>query len=191
MNDKQLYDELLSMLRTRSMRTGRTFKLASGRTSDFFIDCKATVLSGRGHHLVGAVLLPRIMEMANDVEAVAGVELGGCPLASAVAMMSSIRGMVGKLDALYVRKAAKDHGTERLIEGTAHVRPRATVVLLEDVLTTGGSALSAVETLLRSDFVVRGVLALVDREEGAAEAFAKAHVPFASVYTQTILRAGP
>ncbi len=100
--------------------------------------------------------------------AVAGVELGGCPLASAVSLTTFRRG--DAKDALYVRKAAKDHGSQRLVEGNTHLHPDAPVVVLEDVVTTGGSTLRAIETLSAAGCRVVGVIALVDRLEGGAEA---------------------
>ncbi|MGD0529843.1 MAG: orotate phosphoribosyltransferase, partial [Polyangiaceae bacterium] len=104
---------LLELLRERAFERKRVV-LASGRESDFFIDCKQAVLTAEGHVLVGEVMLDAMAPFGACV-AVAGVELGGCPLASAVAMTSHARGT--PLDAVYVRKDAKDHGSRRLLEG--------------------------------------------------------------------------
>jgi orotate phosphoribosyltransferase len=114
--------------------------------------------------------------------AVAGVELGGCPLASAVAMTSMLRG--SPLDAIYVRKGAKDHGSARLIEGDSLLRKGSPVALLEDVVTTGQSTLDAASKLQAAGYSVAGVLALVDRLEGGRDAIEKARLPFATVYTR-------
>ena len=103
-------DRLLALLRERSYER-RHVVLASGRESDFFIDCKQTVLTAEGHALVGELMLDALAELPR-CEAVAGVELGGCPLASAVSLVSHQRGR--GLPALYVRKARKDHGTTKM-----------------------------------------------------------------------------
>ncbi|MEM6954340.1 MAG: orotate phosphoribosyltransferase, partial [Myxococcota bacterium] len=110
-------DPLLEALRAQSFRRG-TFTLASGKTSDFFIDCKATALRAKGHALVGEALLARVR--AESAAAVAGVALGGCSLASAVAFASTTDGGA-PIDAVYVRKAAKGHGTGQRIEGGQHL----------------------------------------------------------------------
>src|SRR5690349_19437462 len=110
---------LLELLRTRSFAKKRVV-LASGKESDFFIDCKQTVLSAEGHVHVGTLMLDALRELP-PCDAVAGVELGGCPLASAVALTSHLRGT--PKDAVYVRKEAKDHGSKRLVEGDTHLRP--------------------------------------------------------------------
>src|SRR5205823_502835 len=106
---------LLELLRARSFARKKV-TLASGRESDFFIDCKQTVLTAEGHALVGAEMFDALAKLPK-ADAVAGVELGGCPLASAVALVSFQRG--APLDAVYVRKDAKDHGSKRLLEGNA------------------------------------------------------------------------
>ena len=112
----------------------------------------------------------------------AGVELGGCPLASATAMASCSTGRA--LDALYVRKSAKGHGTKKLVEGGDHLEPGARVVVLEDTVTTGGSTLRAVEQLREAHYDVCGVVAVVDRSEGAAEALEDAGLVFRSLYNR-------
>ena len=172
-------ERLLELLRARSFVRKRVV-LASGRESDFFIDCKQTVLTAEGHALVGALMLDALGPMAPG--AVAGVELGGCPLASAVALTSFLRG--APLDAVYVRKDAKDHGSRRDLEGDTTLASGARVALLEDVITTGGSTLKAAEKLRAAGFVVAGVVALVDRLEGGREAVEAAGVPVIALYTR-------
>ncbi|MEM9073320.1 MAG: orotate phosphoribosyltransferase [Myxococcota bacterium] len=173
-------DRLLELLRERSFRQG-TFTLASGRTSDFFIDCKPTVLSAEGHALVGPALLREIRSLAPNVVAVAGVVLGGCSLASAVSLASWPK---EPLDAIYVRKQPKDHGSQQRIEGAARLSAGAPIALVEDTVTTGGSTLRAAEALKNAGFVVAAVASVVDRREGASEAFAAAGLPFRSLYTR-------
>jgi orotate phosphoribosyltransferase len=171
---------LLELLRELSFER-RKVTLASGRESDFFIDCKQTVLTAEGHALVGRLMYDDILLLPVRAEAVAGVELGGCPLASAVAIQSwhdrvvvegETEGHAGAtpLDAIYVRKDAKDHGSKRLIEGGTRL-PRGThLAIVEDVITTGGSTLKARDKLVAAGFAIAGVVALVDRLEGGREA---------------------
>jgi orotate phosphoribosyltransferase len=173
-------DRLLDLLRERSFARRRV-TLASGRESDFFIDCKQTVLTAEGHALVGAVLFEALRELPACV-AVAGVELGGCPLASAVALTSFQRG--APLDAVYVRKDAKDHGSKRLLEGNASLAPGAAIAIVEDVVTTGGSTLKAAAKLREAGYVVAGVAAVVDRLEGGREAIEAEGLPLVTLYTR-------
>jgi orotate phosphoribosyltransferase len=171
---------LVELLRERSFEK-RSVVLASGRESDFFLDCKQTMLTAEGHALVGELLFDALSNFA-PCEAIAGVELGGCPLASAVSLVSFQKGR--PLPALYVRKAQKDHGSRRMIEGDKALRPGLPVVLLEDVVTTGGSTLRALDVLREAGVNVVGVLALVDREEGGTEALDRAGVPFKALSTR-------
>jgi orotate phosphoribosyltransferase len=180
-------DRLLEILRTRSFARRKVI-LASGKESDFFIDCKQAVLLAEGHALVGELMLEAALAFPSMPVAVAGVELGGCPLASAVALVSFRCGIrtprgVG-LDAIYVRKQAKDHGSRRLLEGDTSLSPGDPVVVVEDVVTTGSSTLQAIERLRERGLGVAGVVALVDRLEGGAETIREAGVPLTSIYTR-------
>ena len=171
---------LLEILRERSFERKRVV-LASGRESDFFIDCKQTALTAEGHALVGELMFDALAELP-PCEAVAGVELGGCPLASAVSLVSFQRGR--PLPAFYVRKAQKDHGSKRLVEGDRALVAGMPVVILEDVVTTGGSTLRAVESLTAVGVRVVGVVALVDRLEGGREAIEAAGLPLVALTTR-------
>jgi orotate phosphoribosyltransferase len=173
-------ERLVTLLTERSFERRRV-TLASGRESDFFIDCKQAVLTAEGHALVGELLF-EALEALPPCDVVAGVELGGCPLASAVALVSFHRGK--PLNAVYVRKEAKDHGSKRLVEGDKSLATGARVAMLEDVVTTGGSTLKAVEKLSSCGATVVGVVALVDRLEGGAEAIRAAGLPFVSICTR-------
>jgi orotate phosphoribosyltransferase len=168
---------LLELLRERSFARKRVV-LASGKESDFFIDCKQTVLTAEGHALVGELMLDALP----PCDAVAGVELGGCPLASAVSLVSFQRGT--PKDAVYVRKEAKDHGSKRDLEGNTRLSPGAKLVMLEDVTTTGGSTLKAVEKVRAAGYVIAGVVTLVDRMEGGREAIEAAGLPIVALYTR-------
>ncbi len=171
---------LVELLRRRSFEKRRVV-LASGKESDFFIDCKQAILTAEGHALAGALMF-EALSLLPECDAVAGVELGGCPLASAVSLTSYLRGR--PLDALYVRKEAKDHGTKKLVEGDKSVSPGTRVTLLEDVVTTGGSSLKAVEKLRAIGANVTGIVALVDRLEGGAETIRASGLPLVAICTR-------
>jgi orotate phosphoribosyltransferase len=173
-------ERLVELLRERSFERKRV-TLASGRESDFFIDCKQTALTAEGHVLIGSLMYDALAALP-EVDAIAGVELGGCPLASAVSLTSFVRGR--PLPALYVRKEMKDHGSRRSVEGDKALRPGLRVAILEDVVTTGGSTLKAVEKLTAAGASVVGVVALVDRLEGGAEAIRAAGLPLVALCTR-------
>ncbi len=188
-------ERLIELLRQLSYREGRV-TLASGKESDFFIDCKQTVLTAEGHTLVGEAMLDALLltsggtadQVQPSVDAVAGVELGGCPLASAVSLMSHVRGT--PLDAIYVRKEAKEHGSRRPFEGGTRLAAGARIALLEDVITTGGSTLKALAKLREAGFVVPVVVVLVDRLEGGREALENAGLLVRAIYTRNDIAAG-
>ena len=171
---------LLTLLTDRSFEKRRVV-LASGKESDFFIDCKQTVLTAEGHALAGELMFEALVQLPPHV-AVAGVELGGCPLASAVAVVSFQRG--APLDAVYVRKEAKDHGSKRLLEGNTRLARGAQIAILEDVVTTGGSTLKAASKLEDAGYVVAGVIALVDRLEGGRAAIEAAGFQLVALYSR-------
>jgi len=173
-------ERLVELLRERSFERKKV-TLASGRESDFFIDCKQTILTAEGHALVGELMFDAL-DALPTCDVVAGVELGGCPLASAVSLVSFHRGR--PLAALYVRKETKDHGSKRLIEGDRALTPGARVILLEDVITTGGSTLKAADKLKAAGAEVVGVIAIVDRLEGGADAIRQAGIPLVALCTR-------
>jgi len=157
---------LLALLKRLSYEE-REVTLASGQKSNFYIDCKQTVLTAEGHFLVGALLNRVLALQAPEVEAIGGVTMGADPLASAVSTMSFLMGR--PLPAFYVRKEPKGHGTGQWIEGTKSLRAGMPVAILEDVITTGGSALKAIARARELGLKVAVVLGLVDREEGGRE----------------------
>jgi orotate phosphoribosyltransferase len=172
---------LLELLRTLAFER-RPVTLSSGKASDFYIDSKQAVLTAEGHFLAGQLLLGLVERHAPEVEAVGGLTMGADPLASAVAVISHIAGRPRA--AFYVRKEPKGHGTESWIEGTRALRPGMKVAILEDVITTGGSALKAIERARRHDLDVALVLALVDREEESGREHLQREAPVVSLFSR-------
>jgi orotate phosphoribosyltransferase len=173
---------LLALMR-RLAYERRPVTLSSGRTSDFYIDTKQAVLTAEGHFLVGQLLLNLIEREVAAVEAVGGLTMGADPLASAVSLMSHIAGRPRA--AFYVRKEPKGHGTASWIEGAKSLRPGMKVAILEDVITTGASALKAISRARLSGLEIVRVFAIVDREEeGGREAIA-AEAPVTSLFARS------
>lgn len=175
--------KLLSLLKTRSFKRGN-FTLASGKKSEYFIDCKKTILSAEGHWLSGKLLIENILraeELGIKASVVAGVAIGGCSLASAVATMSYDNASP-PIDAIYIRKEIKDHGTKNLIEG--NVEPGSNIVLLEDTITTGGSSINALSILKDAGYNPVLVISIVDRlEDGSKNIEEKVGIPVISLFT--------
>jgi orotate phosphoribosyltransferase len=166
------HDRLLSLLAERSARRGN-FTLASGRQSTLYIDARLTTMSPDGLALIGPLAVSALDAAGWKVDAVGGLTLGADPVRYAIAYASALAGT--PIRAFTVRKEAKAHGTGRLIEGPFREGDR--VAIVEDVITTGGSALRAIETVRNAGGIVAGVLALVDREEGGREALEAAGFP--------------
>ena len=169
-------DELLKMLKESAYKKGE-FTLSSGKTSDHYVNCKPVTLTGRGLTLASMMLLEHV-----DTKVVAGLTLGADPLVSGVSVCSALD--MRLIDALIVRKEAKGHGTKAWIEGREF--PEGTkVVVLEDVITTGGSAIKAVKRLRDAGYKVDKVVAVVDRQEdGEADTAMKlAGLELISLYT--------
>ena len=158
---------LLELLRTLSYEK-RSIVLSSGKASDFYIDCKRTVLTPEGHYLVGRLLLDAIAEAAPEAVGVGGLTLGADPLASAVSLTSWLAKK--PMPAFIVRKERKGHGTGAWIEGRSNLKDGDTVAVVEDVVTTGASTLRAVERVMEEGLLVAGAFCLVDRDEGGREA---------------------
>lgn len=158
-------ERLLELLAERSIRLG-DFVLASGARSSYYIDCRATATHAEGQFLGGRLGLQRLREEGIDAEAVGGLTMGADPLAYAIAHASWIAG--NPIHAFSVRKEPKAHGTGKRVEGC--FSPGARVVVVEDVITSGGSALRACEAITAEGGEVLAVLALVDREEGGRAA---------------------
>ena len=158
------------------------FKLASGAKSDVYIDIKKTVLSSEGMELVGRAVFNEIKDL--EVDGVGGLTLGADPIAYATALVSTMSGK--PLEAFVIRKETKSHGTMRWLEG--NLAEGARIVIIDDVVTTGGSTIKAIERAKEAGLEIVLVLALVDREEGGRENIAKASsAPFKAVFTKSDL----
>jgi orotate phosphoribosyltransferase len=172
--------ELFELIRTRSFGRGK-IKLASGRESDYYIDMRPTTVHPAGATCVGELIVDALEGLSVDF--VGGLEMGAVPIATAAAIASHRRGR--DIGAFFVRKKPKDHGAKKLIEGLPKgesLRGR-NVVVVEDVTTTGGSALQAVAALREESANIVLVLTIVDRLEGAAETFAGEKLPFRALFT--------
>lgn len=164
-----LKQSLKDLLLARSVRRG-DFVLASGQRSSFYIDARLTTMSGEGLALIGPLGLDRLAARHWTPRAVGGLTLGADPVAYALAAAARDRGL--PLDAFTVRKQAKAHGTGKRIEGC--FAPGTPVVIVEDVITTGGSAREAIVAVESAGGQVLGVLAVVDREEGGRASLERA-----------------
>ena len=169
---------LVTLLQQRSLRFG-SFTLSSGRLSSHYVDARPTTMSAAGLELVGALGLESIREAGWVAQLVGGLTLGADPVAYAIAVAS--RSAPPLLDAFTVRREPKEHGLRRRIEGC--FREGARVVVVEDVVTSGGSVLTAIDTLLDAGGDVAGVLAVVDREEGGRATIEAAGYPMRALVT--------
>jgi orotate phosphoribosyltransferase len=169
MSDTAPLRRLEQLLRERSLRRG-DFVLASGKRSSFYIDARPTTMSGEGLVLLGALGLERIAARGWRPEFIGGLTLGADPVAYAIAAAARSRGTA--LDAFTVRKQAKEHGTGKRIEGC--FSSGASVVIVEDVITSGRSALEAIGAVEAEGARVVGVLAVVDRQEGGRASLERA-----------------
>jgi len=174
-----MYDKaaLRALIEQKALRRGE-FTLASGRKSSYYLDGKQVTLDPGGARLIAEGMLD-LLAAGQMPDAVGGMSIGADPITAAVVTMSAVRGT--PLRGFLVRKEAKGHGTQRYIEGP--VQPGEKVVIVEDVVTTGGSSLAAIERCEQFGLKVVGVLAVVDRMEGGPEAFAQRGYQFQSLLT--------
>jgi len=190
MSDRQNLQEgkqrLQQLLREHSVRTDRTFTLASGRVSDFYVDVKKTSLHPEGAYWIGRLFVD-VLSQYPEVRAVGGPTLGADPLTTATSVLAWTLGRA--LDAFIVRKEPKDHGTAQWLEGPDLV-PDTPVVLLEDVITSGGSARTAIERVREAGLKVEAVLAVVDRDEGGREHLQAAGVPLHALFLRRDFQSG-
>jgi orotate phosphoribosyltransferase len=175
--------DLLRLIAEKSFRLGK-FKLSSGGTSDYYIDCRTTTLDAKGARLTGKVFLNEIRRQGWKPQAIGGLTMGADPIVTAVSVVS------GELDGFLVRKAEKQHGTGQRIEGFREIG--ADVVIVDDVCTTGASTVQAIEAAREFGFNVVGVMCLVEREEAKGRPSvekAAAPAPFVSIFTASDVRA--
>lgn len=174
--------ELLRLLAQKSFRLGE-FKLSSGGTSDYYVDCRTTTLDARGSRLTGEVFLEEIRNRGWKAEAIGGLTMGADPIVVAAAVVG------GELNGFLVRKAEKQHGTGQRIEGFRQKGAR--VVIVDDVCTTGASTVQAIEAAREFGFHVVGAMCLVEREEAGGRPNvekAASPAPFISIFTANDVR---
>ena len=167
MYDKQA---LIELVRERALKFG-DFTLASGKKAKYYLDCRQVTLHPQGARLIGSAILEMLTD--NPPRAVGGMAIGADPITAAVVTLAGVEGR--DLLGFMVRKEAKGHGTLRYVEGPVAAGDH--VVIVEDVITTGGSSLLAIERCEQFGLVVDGVIAVVDRMEGGAAAFEQRGYP--------------
>lgn len=172
------HSALIRLLAERSAKQGQ-FTLASGKQSTFYIDARLTTMSPDGLSIIGPLGVDTIRKLGWNVDAVGGLTLGADPISYAISYASAASDH--PLRAFTVRKEVKTHGTGKLIEGPLRSGDR--VVVIEDVITTGDSALRAIEAVRNAKASVSGLMALVDREEGGRQAIEKTGVAVVSLVT--------
>jgi orotate phosphoribosyltransferase len=170
--------ELIGLVETKALKRG-TFRLASGREANFYLDAKQVVLDAHGAMLVGRAILERLRSLGPLPAAVGGMSIGADPITSAVITMAGVEGL--PLKGFMVRKEPKDHGTKKYVEGP--VEPGQRVVIVEDVTTTGGSSLLAIDRVHEFGLIVERVVTVIDRLAGAKDAFAARGIPLESLVT--------
>ena len=164
MNPNDYRERLKALLRGKSIVRGN-FTLASGKSSTYYIDCKLTTLDPQGAVLVGHTVLDALEAAGIEADAIGGPPIGAHPIVAAVAAISHLRGK--PLPAFLIRKEAKSHGLEKQIEGP--VPPGARVVIIDDVCTSGGSTIQALDAVKNAGYQIVAVMSLVDREQGGSE----------------------
>jgi len=173
-----LIAELIALVHSKSLKRG-TFRLASGRQASFYLDAKQVVLDAHGSMLIGQAILQRLQSLGQMPDAVGGLSIGADPVTSAVVTMAGVQGIAMK--GFLVRKEPKEHGTKRFIEGP--VEPGNRVVIVEDVITTGGSSLVAIDRALEFGLIVERVITVIDRLAGGREILAARGIPLESLVT--------
>lgn len=182
------YEQLKATLLEKSVRTGE-FTLASGKTSDLYIDCRVTALDPVGAGLIGKIgwqtVRKKIQEEGLKIDAIGGMTMGADPISLAVGMTSAMENPDEMIQVFNIRKEPKGHGRGKQIEG--NFKEGDQVVVVDDVITTGGSTIQAIEAIEKAGGVVKFALILVDREEGGRAAIEARGVPVVSLYSRTTL----
>ena len=180
-------DELLSVLAEKSFALGQ-FKLSSGGTSDYYVDCRVTTLSSQGSWLTGLVFLDEIRRRNWNPQAIGGLTMGADPIVTAVSIASVVEGK-GNVEGFLVRKSEKEHGMKNRIEGFKQKGSR--VVIVDDVCTTGASTIQAIAAAREFGFEIAGVMCLVERLEAMGRPAVESEAggaPFVSVFTSNDVR---
>jgi len=169
---------LIDLIERQALQRG-SFTLASGRTASFYLDAKQVVLDAHGAMLVGRAILLRLQALGELPEAIGGMSIGADPITAAAVTMAGVAGL--PLKGFMVRKEPKGHGLQRYVEGPVAAGQR--VVIVEDVTTTGGSSLLAIDRATEFGLRVERVVTVIDRLAGAAEAFAARGIPLEPLVT--------
>lgn len=172
--------KLLEILKEKSYQKKKVI-LASGRESDFYIDCRQTALDAEGAYLIGKLMYD-MLKTGNRIEGVGGPTLGADPIVTAISMTSFMEG--NPVPAFIVRKEPKGHGTGQWIEGMKNLKKGARVAVVEDVVTTGGSLVKAIERIKSEGLDVVRAIALVDRDEGGREAIKESGYDLEVLFTK-------
>ena len=175
MKDKE---RLKQILLEKSVISGREFKLASGKTSNFYVDARITTLHPEGAYLCGKIFLEMLKDF--DVEAVGGYSIGADPIVTSIAVLSHQAG--NPLPAFIIRKEEKTHGTGKMIEG--NFPENGTVAIFDDVVTSGGSILKGAAQVEKQGGKVAVIMSVIDREEGGREIMEAAGYTFLSIFTK-------
>ncbi len=176
-----LRERLFNLLKEKAYRQGK-FILASGKESDFYIDCRPVTLHPEGAYLVGKLLFARVENSLEPIQGVGGMTMGADPIATAVSLTSYLEGK--PMAAFLIRKEPKKHGRGLWIEGISNLPEGTAVAIVEDVVTTGGSTLKAIERAKEEGLKVVKILALVDREEGGKENLKSQGYELESLFTR-------
>jgi orotate phosphoribosyltransferase len=177
-------ERLLEILKALSYEEGE-FVLKSGKKSDYYIDARETTLNPEGMYLAGLLIYGEVKKVG-QISAVGGVSIGADPLVCSTVLQAYREGEL--LKGFFIRKEPKGHGKNLWIEGSKNLRKGEKVLILEDVITTGGSSLRAIEIAEKEGLDVKGVIALIDREEGGKEALEKRGYILKSIFTIRDLR---
>lgn len=178
----EMKDRLIELILEKSFRFSEKpkFKLASGKMSNFYFNCKTTTLDPEGMYLVGNLCFERLEKVWEGIDAVGGLTLGADPIAFAISYASYIKGRPVK--AFVVRKESKGHGTMQWIEG--NVKRGDRVVIIEDVITSGASTMKAIDRAQKEGLEVKGVMVLIDRQEGGREVIESKGFPVEVILTR-------
>jgi orotate phosphoribosyltransferase len=177
----EMKNRLAEIIMTKSFqyRENPPFTLASGRTSNYYFNCKPTTLDPEGMNLIGMIIFAMLAD--TDVSAAGGLTLGADPIANALSLISYQRGK--PIKSFIIRKDVKGHGTKSAVEGD--VRPGEKVAIIDDVITTGGSTLTAIERAREAGLIIERVVTLVDREEGGRENILRQVARVDAVFTRS------